>query len=85
MGYRFGKEVWYSIFMASEIRAQITGTVWKIEKHAGEAVVPGDVVVILESMKMEIPVEAESAGTIAEVKVKEGDPVTEGAIIATLR
>ncbi len=71
--------------MATEIRAQITGTVWKIEKQGGDAVAQGDVVVILESMKMEIPVEADAAGTIAEIKVKEGDPVTEGAVIATLR
>lgn len=71
--------------MANEIKAHITGTVWKIEKNPGDAVRAGDVVVILESMKMEIPVEAESAGTIAELKVKEGDPITEGAVIATLK
>ncbi|MBI3073672.1 MAG: biotin/lipoyl-binding carrier protein [Deltaproteobacteria bacterium] len=71
--------------MPNEIRAQITGTVWKVEKQAGDAVAEGDVVVILESMKMEIPIEAETAGTIVEVKVKEGDPVTEGALIATLQ
>ena len=71
--------------MPSEIRAQITGTVWKVEKHAGDTVAEGDVIVILESMKMEIPIEADVAGTIAELKVKEGDPVTEGALVATLR
>jgi acetyl-CoA carboxylase biotin carboxyl carrier protein len=68
----------------AEVRAHITGTVWKIEVKVGDKVSSGDVVAILESMKMEMPVEAESAGTIQEIRVKEGQPVAEGDIIAVL-
>ncbi len=70
--------------MATNVLAQITGTVWKIEVKAGQAVQAGDFIAILESMKMEIPVEAPAAGTVAEIKVKEGDAVQEGAVIAVL-
>ena len=68
----------------AEVRAHITGTVWKIEVKLGDKVSSGDVVAILESMKMEMPVEAESGGTIQEIRVKEGQPVAEGDIIAVL-
>ncbi len=68
----------------AEVRAHITGTVWKIEVKVGDEVSSGDVVAILESMKMEMPVEAESGGTIQEIRVKEGQPVAEGDIIAVL-
>jgi acetyl-CoA carboxylase biotin carboxyl carrier protein len=61
----------------SEIRAPITGNVWKILVAEGDAVQVDDVVAILESMKLEIPVEAESAGTVTRVLVSVGDPVTE--------
>jgi acetyl-CoA carboxylase biotin carboxyl carrier protein len=61
----------------SEIRAPITGNVWKILVAEGDAVQVDDVVAILESMKLEIPVEAESAGTVTRVLVSLGDPVTE--------
>jgi len=67
-----------------EILAHITGTVWKIEKKPGDAVAEGDTVVILESMKMEMPVEAPASGTITAIKVKEGDAVDEGAVVAIL-
>jgi acetyl-CoA carboxylase biotin carboxyl carrier protein len=66
----------------AEVRAHITGTVWKIEVKIGDQVSSGDVVAILESMKMEMPVEAESGGTVQEIRVKEGQPVAEGDIIA---
>jgi acetyl-CoA carboxylase biotin carboxyl carrier protein len=69
---------------ATQVTAHITGTVWKIEKKAGDTVSEGDTVVILESMKMEMPVEAPASGTITAVKVKEGDPVDEGAVLAII-
>jgi acetyl-CoA carboxylase biotin carboxyl carrier protein len=67
-----------------DVCAHITGTVWKIEKKPGDTVSEGDTVVILESMKMEMPVEAPAGGTITAVKVKEGDAVDEGAVLATI-
>ena len=70
--------------MPTEIEAQITGNVWKIEKAVGDPVAEGDVILILESMKMEIPVEAPAAGRIAEIRVSEGDNVEEGAVLAVL-
>lgn len=66
----------------AEVRAHITGTVWKIEVKVGDRISAGDVVAILESMKMEMLVESEAAGTIKEIKVQEGQPVAEGDIIA---
>jgi acetyl-CoA carboxylase biotin carboxyl carrier protein len=71
--------------MARTIKAHITGTVWKIEVKAGDTVAEGTVVAILESMKMEMPVEAEDEGTIAEILVKEGQAIREGDVIATLK
>ncbi len=70
--------------MPTQIEAQITGNVWKIEKSVGDAVEEGEALIILESMKMEIPVEAPCAGTISEIRVAEGDSVEEGAILAVL-
>ncbi len=70
--------------MATEVAAQITGNVWKIEKAAGDAVAEGDVILILESMKMEIPVEAPCAGRIREIRVQEGDPIEEDAVLAVI-
>ena len=61
----------------SEIRAPITGNVWKVLVAEGDEVAVDDVVAILESMKLEIPVEAESAGVVARVLVAVGDPVGE--------
>ena len=70
--------------MATEVEAQITGNVWKIEKAVGEAVAEGEAILILESMKMEIPVEAPCAGRIAEIRVREGDSIEEGAVLAVI-
>ncbi|WP_437987107.1 acetyl-CoA carboxylase biotin carboxyl carrier protein subunit [Sorangium sp. So ce117] len=70
--------------MANVIKAHITGTVWKIEVKPGDKVEEGTVVVILESMKMEMPVEAEEAGTVEEILVTEGAAVTEGAPLVKL-
>jgi len=62
----------------ANVEAHITGTVWKIEVEVGDTVEEGDTVVILESMKMEMPVEAEDEGTVREVLVEEGQTVAEG-------
>lgn len=70
--------------MATEVPAHITGTVWKIEKKAGESVAEGDVIVILESMKMEMPVESPAAGTLRELRCAEGQSVQEGDVLAVI-
>lgn len=70
--------------MAKVIKAHITGTVWKIEVKVGDSVEEGTVVAILESMKMEMPVESEDTGTVKEIHVKESQPVSEGDPICTL-
>ena len=69
--------------MADEIRAEMVANVWKIVVADGDSVSDGDTLVILESMKMEIPVIAEVDGTVT-VKVNEGDVVQEGDLIATI-
>ena len=68
--------------MADEIRAEMVANVWKVVAAAGDQVSDGDTLVILESMKMEIPVVAESDGTVVELAVAEGDVVQEGDLIA---
>jgi acetyl-CoA carboxylase biotin carboxyl carrier protein len=68
----------------SEVEAHITGTVWKIECEVGEAVQEGHTVVILESMKMEMPVEAEDAGVVREILCEEGQAVNEGDTLVVL-
>jgi biotin carboxyl carrier protein len=70
--------------MAEEVRAHITGVVFQIVAGAGSALAAGDPILILESMKMEIPVEAPRAGTVREVRVTEGQTVQEGEVVATL-
>ncbi len=71
--------------MPTQITAHITGTVWKVVKQAGDAVDEGDAIVILESMKMEVPVESPAAGTIESIACAQGDAVEEGAVLALLR
>ena len=66
----------------TQLKADVTGSVWKIVTSAGQALQPGDTVMILESMKMEIPVPAPVACKLVEIVVSEGDAVTEGDIIA---
>ena len=68
----------------ANVEAHITGTVWKIEVEVGDTVEEGDTVVILESMKMEMPVEAEDDGTVAQVLVEEGQSVQEGDPLVVL-
>jgi len=70
--------------MAEEIRAEMVANVWKVVATAGEPVSEGDTLVILESMKMEIPVLAESDGTLRELAVNEGDVVQDGDLIAVI-
>ncbi len=67
-----------------DIEAHITGTVWKIECQIGDSVAEGDTVVILESMKMEMPVEAEDEGTVREILCEEGQAVNEGDTLVVL-
>jgi biotin carboxyl carrier protein len=69
--------------VADEVRAELVANVWKIVVTEGQQVEDGDTLVILESMKMEIPVVAESAGTVS-IKVAEGDVVQEGDLIAEI-
>ena len=68
--------------MAEEIRAEMVANVWKVVKAAGDEVDEGDTLVILESMKMEIPVITEDGGTVSKIAVSEGDVVQEGDLIA---
>jgi len=68
----------------ADIPAHITGTVWKIEVAVGDAVAEGDTVAILESMKMEMPVEAEDEGTVTEIRCEEGQSVAEGDVLVIL-
>jgi acetyl-CoA carboxylase biotin carboxyl carrier protein len=68
----------------AEILAEMVANVWKVVASQGDAVEDGDTLVILESMKMEIPVLAESAGTLTELRVQEGQVVQEGDVIAVI-
>jgi acetyl-CoA carboxylase biotin carboxyl carrier protein len=68
-----------------EIKTEITGNVWKIVAQVGQAVDEDEPILILESMKMEIPVAAPEAGTVTEILVVEGATVSEGTVVARLR
>jgi acetyl-CoA carboxylase biotin carboxyl carrier protein len=70
--------------MPTSVKAHITGTVWKIEVKAGDEVVEGQACVIIESMKMEMPVEAPRAGSVEKIHVAEGQAVSEGDTLVTL-
>ncbi len=67
-----------------EVESEVTGNVWKVEVEPGAQVEEGDVLLILESMKMEIPVEAPAAGTVADVLVQVEDSVQEDQVVAVL-
>ena len=67
-----------------DVKAEIAGTVWKITAQVGDAVAEDESVMILESMKMEIPVLAPEDGTLTELLVEEGATVTEGTVVARL-
>ena len=68
----------------AEIEAHITGTVWKIEVKVGDEIADGDTVVILESMKMEMPVSADDAGVVSAIRCEEGQSVAEGDVLVVL-
>ena len=68
----------------SEVEAHITGRVFKIEVEIGDDVQEGDTIVVLESMKMEMPVEAEDPGVVREILCEEGQPVFEGDTLVVL-
>jgi acetyl-CoA carboxylase biotin carboxyl carrier protein len=67
-----------------DVDAHITGTVWKVECEVGQAVVEGDTLLILESMKMEMPLEAEDDGIVKEILCEEGQSVSEGDTLVVL-
>jgi len=66
------------------VRSEVTGSVWKVEVAVGQAVNEGDTLVIVESMKMEIPITAPAAGTVREIFVAEGEPVADDQPVATV-
>ena len=68
----------------TRIEAHITGTVWKIEVAVGDQIAEGDTVVILESMKMEMPIEAPEPGTVKEIRCQPSQPVNEGDVLVVL-
>ncbi|HEX2240415.1 MAG TPA: biotin/lipoyl-binding carrier protein [Actinomycetota bacterium] len=70
--------------MAEEVLAEMVANVWKVLVHQGDSVSSGDTICILESMKMEIPVEATADGTISAINVVEGGTVQEGDVIAVI-
>lgn len=69
----------------ADVKSIVTGVVWKLEKQAGDAVAEGEVIMVMESMKMEIPIEAPHAGAVHHIAVKEGDSVTEGDVVAHVK
>jgi acetyl-CoA carboxylase biotin carboxyl carrier protein len=68
----------------ADVAAHITGTVWKIEVKVGQKVSAGDTLVILESMKMEMPVETTEDGIVKEIRCKEAQAVNEGDVLVVL-
>ena len=68
----------------AEVRAEMVANVWKVVTAEGDLVEDGDTLVILESMKMEIPVEAEDDGTVKEIRCEEGQSVSEGDVLVVL-
>lgn len=66
----------------AEVKSEMVGTVWKIVVAVGDSVDADDTLVILESMKMEIPVDTPIGGTVKEIRIKEGDVVQEGDVVA---
>ncbi len=68
-----------------QVKSEVAGAVWKIEKQVGDTVAGGDTIMIIESMKMEIPVICEESGMVSEIRVKEGDAIAEGGVVAVIR
>jgi acetyl-CoA carboxylase biotin carboxyl carrier protein len=82
-GYRAAAS-YEEVVSLPDVEAHITGTVWKVECEVGQDVEEGDTLVILESMKMEMPVEAEDDGKVKEIKCEEGQSVSEGDTLVVL-
>ena len=68
----------------NRIESLVTGTVWKLERQTGDVVAKGETILIVESMKMEIPIDAPAAGTLRELLVAEGESVSEGQVLAVV-
>lgn len=68
----------------TEIVAPVSGNVWKVKVAAGDSVNSGDTLIILETMKLEIPIEADEPGVIAEIRVSESQAVTEDDVLIVL-
>jgi biotin carboxyl carrier protein len=67
-----------------KVRSEITGSVWKVEVAVGQTVAEGDTLVIVESMKMEIPISAPASGVVAEILIAEGEPVVDDQVVIHL-
>ena len=67
-----------------DVESEVTGNVWKVLKSVGDRVAEGEVIMILESMKMEIPISSEFNGKIKSIEVSEGDEVDEGQVVAII-
>ena len=67
-----------------DVKTEITGNIWKIVAQVGDQLIEDDPIIIMESMKMEIPIMASEDGRLTEILVAEGDPVTEGSVVARI-
>ena len=67
-----------------KVRSEITGSVWKVEAAVGQTVAEGDTLVIVESMKMEIPISAPASGVVTEILIAEGEPVADDQVVIHL-
>ncbi len=67
-----------------KVRSEISGSVWKVEVAVGQAVAEGDTLVIVESMKMEIPISAPASGVVTEILIAEGEPVADDQVVVHL-
>jgi acetyl-CoA carboxylase biotin carboxyl carrier protein len=70
--------------MSEEVHAELVGSITRVEVVPGDVVTPGDPLIVMESMKMEIPVHPERAGTVTRVEVRPGDVVSEGDLLVVL-
>lgn len=68
----------------TRVESEISGTVWKVEVQPGDSVAADQVLMILESMKMEIPVQAPVAGVVQEIRIAQGEAVSEGQVVVVL-
>lgn len=68
----------------TKVVSEVAGNVWKVEVEVGQAVTADETLMVIESMKMEIPVEAPHSGTVTELRVNQGDPVEEGTVLVVL-